>query len=185
MFRFGKRKKREYPRKRRIPEYEAELFLAMVYAKYRVPSYELKAAIIKHGASSVSKEWWGTFVEVLFYTPIRCEVRFLSTERGNQKKYIVPTNELEFIPSFQDIAFEGLWKKELEEGEYVKLLQDIISDDEEKEVLGIKGEKCLLFRIVPSSEFPLWLYHEKKEKYFCVHYHEIERCYERLSIEVI
>lgn len=174
---FRKKKEKVYPRKRRIWEHEADPFMETLHMKYRVKAYEVRFAKIKSGISDVPEHLWNCPVEVLFYSRFHCEILPQTENAIPSDVQHIPTNYLDFAP-----INNKPFPKEVEEGEYVMLKQDMESDDELKEELGEEGDVVLVFWKMPGDDYPYWVYNPETKLYFRLNEQEFERCYKRLPV---
>lgn len=173
---FKRKKKNKYPRKRRIWDHEAEPLLDELKAKHTVRAYELKFATIKHHPQ-VPEKFHGCPVEILFYGRVQCEVAFMSDDAEVQGAKYIPTELLRFS------ATPPLREK-MEVGEYLRLKQEIIADDELKGVLGEEKQVCLLMKITEGDEFPYWVHNPKEKTSFRLRSEEFERTNKRLKVDI-
>jgi hypothetical protein len=160
-------------RKRRIFEHQAGPLVDELYMKHQIRAYEIKFAKIGQQAPEQIR---GLNVEILYFSRFQCEVKFIHSE---EPSFFIQTNQLDLSP-IQSANDSGIGA-----GEFVKLLKDIHSDDEVKEVLGEAGEELLIIRIEEGHDFPYWVYNGENKEAFRVNKSEMKRLDKRIQVEII
>lgn len=179
MLKLFKRKK-EYPRKRRIWNHDAEPFYDALMASRVVYAYEIKKAIIKENAPFIPEELYGLEVNILFYGKLKCEVELIDPKTSQLTSLYVPTDALDF-----STFIDKPWSNQIQEGEYVRSLKDIYADDETKDELAEEGDELLVIQVHSQHrEYPYWLYNESKNTFLRAKEDEFERLYKRIEQEI-